>query len=445
MRLSGSPRREFALDVGFYLVSAVFAAATAVFSEFYGYRIWGALAGIAYLVGLIQAVLLFAGRVRPATGRIGRVLTSRMMPVWLTAGLGMVLPLVVLLIRRLQGVAWSEQPEVWVIEQSATRLLHTGSPYTDLATLGRPPIVDDYTPYGVAMSVFGIPRALFGISALTDARVAFGLFSALIVFVALRVLRRPKVPIRAAQLILACPLTTLVFAVAGDDLVIVALILLALALLYRRRPVWCGGVIAVAVSIKLTASPALIVLAVAVFGILGLRSLLRFCAAVIVVGIAVTVPVMLIDPHNFVEQVIKFPLGIGIAHSPAQSPLPGVLIGQLGPAGHDVALALMCAVAVGIGCWLVIRPPRSASDAALRSAIGLGLAILLSPATRYGYLIYPLALFGAAITLRAMENQDTGDDSAAEDRLEVGEAPQLGLAFQRPLVVEGRPVRGVGQ
>ena len=407
MRLTASPRRSFALDAGFYLISALFALATAVFSEFYGYRIWGALAGAAYVVGSIQALLLLSGRVK-----LGRVLGSRFLPVWLTAGLGMVVPLIALLVRRVQGVPWSEQPEVWVIENSAIRLLHSGSPYLDLATLGRPPIVDDYTPYGVAMSVFGIPRALFGLSAVTDARVAFGLMSAVIVFIAWRVLRRPKVPVRAAQLILACPLTTLTFAVAGDDLVIVSLMLLALALLHRRRPVLCGGVIAVAVSIKLTASPALIVLAVAVFGMLGSRSLLRFCAAVIGVGVVVTVPVLLIDPHNFVEQVVKFPLGIGIAHSPAQSPLPGVLIGQLGPAGHDVAIALMAATALGIGLWLVLRPPRTASDAAFRSAIGLGLAIMLSPATRYGYLVYPLALFGAAITLRAMENRDEQAETA---------------------------------
>jgi hypothetical protein len=396
MRLTASPRRAAALDAGFYLVSALFAGATAVFSQFYGYRIWGALAVVAYLAGLVQALVMLSGR------RLG----SRFIPVWLTAALGMVVPLVVLLVRRVQGVPWSEQPEVWVIENSATRLLHTGSPYLDLATLGRPPIVDDYTPYGVAMSVFGLPHALFGLSVLTDARVAFGVVSVLIVVVALRVLGRPSIPVRAAQLVLACPLTTLTFAVAGDDLVIVALMLLALALLYRRRPVFCGGVIAVAVSIKLTASPALIVLAIAVLGMFGLRSLLRFCAAVLGVGFVVTVPVLLIDPRNFVEQVVRFPLGIGIAHSPAESPLPGVLIGQLGPAGHNVAIALMLAAALAIGIWLVLRPPKLASDAALRSAIGLGLAIMLSPATRYGYLVYPLALFGAAITLRAKENQD---------------------------------------
>ena len=411
MRPTVSPRRAFALDAGFYLVSAVFAGASALFSEFYGYRIWGALAVVAYLVGLIQALVLLSGR------RFG----SRLIPVWLTAGLGMLVPLVVLLVRRMQGAPWSEQPEVWVIENSAIRLLHTGSPYLDLATLGRPPIVDDYTPYGVAMSVFGIPRALFGDSVLTDARVAFGLIAALIVLVALRILGRPAVPVRAAQLILACPLTTLTFTVAGDDLVIVALILLALALLHRRRPVWCGAVIAVAVSIKLTACPALIVLAVAVFGMLGPRALARFCAAVLGVGVAVTVPVLVVDPRNFVEQVIKFPLGIGIAHSPAESPLPGVLIGQLGPAGHDVAIALMVAAALAIGIWLVRRPPGLASDAAMRSAIGLGLAIMLSPATRYGYLVYPLALFGAAITLRARENRDeqANNDAFLPARAEV--------------------------
>ena len=65
MRLTGSPRRTAALDVGFYLISAAFAGATAVFSEFYGYRIWGALAVVAYLVGLIQALIMLSG---PAAG-----------------------------------------------------------------------------------------------------------------------------------------------------------------------------------------------------------------------------------------------------------------------------------------------------------------------------------------------------------------------------------------
>ncbi len=415
MRLLDAPRRVLALDVGFYLVSAAFAGASAVFSQFYGYRIWGALAVFGYLAGLIQALVLLTNRaMRPATGRLGRWLRSRNTPIGLIALLGLVIPLIVLIIRRLQGVPWAEQPEVWTIERSATQLFAHGTPYLDFATLGRPPVVADYTPYGVAMSVFGLPHALFGLSALTDARVAFAVVSVLIVAVALAVLDWPTVPTRTAQLVLAAPLTALTFAVAGDDLPIVALLLLALALLHRRRPVACGAVIAVAVSIKLTASPALIVLLVAVLGMLGVRALLRFLVAVLAVGVVLTVPVLLVDPRDFVEQVIRFPLGMGIAHSPAASPLPGVLLGQLGPAGHTAAMALMVLAALAIGGWLLWRPPRLASDAALRSAIGLGLAIMLSPATRYGYLVYPIALFGAALALRALEKTAQADPAEGE-------------------------------
>src|SRR5207248_8360137 len=92
----------------------------------------------------------------------------------------MAVPLVVLVIRRLTGVdwlitpySWSAQPEVWVIERSASLLLRHGTPYIDVTALGRPPVVNDYTPYGPVMALFGLPRALFGgtplANALTDA------------------------------------------------------------------------------------------------------------------------------------------------------------------------------------------------------------------------------------------------------------------------------------
>ncbi|HEX3778886.1 MAG TPA: glycosyltransferase 87 family protein [Pseudonocardiaceae bacterium] len=441
MRQTDVPRRTLALDAGFYLLSAAFAGVSALFSQFYGYRIWGALAVFGYLAGLLQALVLLADRANRANlagpdesttvaARLDRLLRSRNTPIGLITLLGLVMPLIVLIIRRLQGVPWAEQPEVWTIERSATLLLRHGTPYTDFATLGRPPVAADYTPYGVAMSVFGIPHALFGLSALTDARIAFAVVSVLIVAIALRVLGWPSVPTRTRQLVLACPLTALTFAVAGDDLPIVALLLLALALLHRRRPVLCGGVIAIAVSIKLTASPALIVLAVAVLGMLGRRALLRFTVAVLGAGAVLTVPVLLVDPHDFVEQVVKFPLGLGIARSPAASPLPGVLIGELGPAGHATAIGLMLAAALAIGCWLVLRPPRLASDAAMRSAIGLGAAIMLSPATRYGYLVYPIALFGAALALREWEKpraEPVGepDTSAVSDTRAVPDASAM--------------------
>jgi hypothetical protein len=392
MRLTATSRPAL-LDIGFYLACAAFAGLSAVWSEFFGYRVWGAIALVGYLFGLGQAVV---GLVRP--GRPG-LLADRRTPIVLIAITGFVVPLVVLLITRLHGVLWSEQPEVWVVERSTTLLFHHGTPYTDLAAH---PIVDDYTPYGPVMTVFGLPRALLGAaSPLGDARIAFAVGAVLVAAVALRVAGRPVVPVRAWQLAVAGPLTVLTASTAGDDIAVVALILLALALLHARRPVACAAVITIAVSMKLTAVVALVVLAVAVVAMLGGRPLAKFLATVLGVGAVLNVPVLLVDPGSFVEHVIRFPIGLGRAHSPAASPLPGNLIARLGPVGHDVSLALLLAGGVAMAVWLLRRPPRTTADAALRIAIGLAGAIMLAPATRWGYLVYPVVLVGAAIALRA--------------------------------------------
>ncbi len=399
MRLTATSRpalRDRYLDIGFYLVCATFAGLSAVWSEFFGYRVWGAISLVGYLFGLGQAVV---GLVRP--GRSG-LLADRRTPIVLVAITGFVVPLVVLLITRLHGVLWSEQPEVWVVERSTTLLFHHGTPYTDLTALGRPPIVDDYTPYGPVMTAFGLPRALLGAaSPLGDARIAFAVGAMVVVAVALRVAGRPVVPVRALQLVVAGPLTVLTATTAGDDIAVVALVMLALALLHARRPVACAAVITIAVSMKLTAVVALVVLAVAVLAMLGGRALARFLATVLGVGVVLNVPVLLVDPSSFVEHVIRFPIGLGRAHSPAASPLPGNLIARLGPVGHDVSLALLLAGGVAMAVWLLRRPPRTTADAALRIAVGLAGAIILAPATRWGYLVYPVVLLGAAIALRA--------------------------------------------
>ena len=49
---------------------------------------------------------------------------------------------------------------------------------------------------------------------------------------------------------------------------------------------------------------------------------------------------------------------------------------------------------------LVRRPPRTPADAALWSGLGLLAAMLLLPATRFGYLLYPVALLVWAAALR---------------------------------------------
>ncbi|WP_018680690.1 glycosyltransferase 87 family protein [Actinokineospora enzanensis] len=403
-------RRARALDLTVYTGATAFALVTAFASEFYGYRVWANFATPAYLVALALTLL-----------GIG----SRWLPVWISAAVATVAPLLYLSFRRDPGFTWGpwpwsfpSQPEVWVIERSARSLLARGTPYLDLATLGPTPHADDYTPYGPSMTLFGFPRALFGDHPLTDARVAFLVVTAAALVAAWLVAGRPAVPARAGQLLIASPLTALTLAVAGDDVAVLALIVLACALAYRgvpagtpnqapRVPVspwWtagAGALAAVLVTMKLTAVPAAAVLAIGVLASRGSRALAVFLGSLAVVGAAIVLPVLLVDPTAFVEHVVKFPVGLGRASSPASSPLPGHLLAGLGPVGHTAALVLLGLAACVVACWVAVRPPRTAADAVLRVAVGLGAAIVLLPATRWGYLVYPVALLGAALAFAA--------------------------------------------
>ena len=60
-------------------------------------------------------------------------------------------------------------PEVGVIERAAGLLLHHGTPYFSAAQLAGGGYLR-YNPYLPAMTVFGLPHALFGAGLLTDPR-----------------------------------------------------------------------------------------------------------------------------------------------------------------------------------------------------------------------------------------------------------------------------------
>ena len=405
------------LDLLVYLGCAVFAGSTAVWSEFYGYRVWGNFAVAAYLLAAAHAVWLLLRPDRDTMTCSGA--RARWTPIALIGTLGMTLPLSVLVFRRLTGVdwlitpsSWAAQPEVWVIERSATTLLRTGTPYLDVTALGRPPVVNDYTPYGPAMSLFGLPRAIFGGApagdAFTDARLVFALVTIATVALALRLLGRPRIPVRAAQLAVVNPFTALTCAVAGPDLPIIGLVTLAAALLVRAKAgdgglCWAAGLLAATVSMKLTALPAVVVLGVLVAATLGSRAVLRFAITFLAVFAGLNVPVFFVSPGAFVEHVIDFPMGLGEIDSPAGSALPGHLIASTGPAGQLVSLGMLGFATLALTVWLVIRPPRLGSDALFRIAIGLGVAILLMPASRWGYLVYPFTLLGATLCFSVAE------------------------------------------
>ncbi|GAA2485196.1 glycosyltransferase 87 family protein [Streptomyces gobitricini] len=326
---------------------AVVALALAVVSDLGPHRVWGVVAGAAYAAA---AVLASGARSRPAA-RVVAVAGAVVVPLvsLVTAGLG--------------------QLEVAVVERSGQLLLTTGSPYVTGATA-----VADFNPYLPGMALFGVLPG--------DARWWLG--GAFVAALAAAGLHRAR--------LLACPLVALPLAVGGNDLPVVGLMCLGLVLAGRGRPGRAGLVLGAAAALKWTAWPALPVALALIAVRRGGRPALRYATVALSTAMAAVLPSVLTSPSGFYRSVIAFPLGLTDTTSPAASPLPGHLLAAYVPEGRVIALALLAVSALLIAVSLVVRPPRTVRVAAARLALGLSLAMALMPATRFGYLVYPLVL-----------------------------------------------------
>jgi hypothetical protein len=225
---------------------------------------------------------------------------------------------------------------------------------------------------------------------------------------------------------LACPVMALPLTMGITDPPVIALTCLALALLARGfglarglgQPKGAGSngagskgrvrsrdmtaaalVLGVACAMKYTAWPALAIIAVLVAARCGARSAVRFTVIALAAAaalVAALAPAALRHPASILQNTVAYPLGLTSAKSPAASPLPGHLLATLGSGGHLAALVLLAAAGLAIVASLVLSPPATAAAAARRIAIGLSALFLLSPATRFGYFIYPIALYAWA-------------------------------------------------
>ncbi|MEU9827684.1 glycosyltransferase 87 family protein [Micromonospora chersina] len=400
------------LDLGLYAVSAVFAAVTAATSTLLPHRAWGTLAAIGYaLAALAAAGQLLARRRHPGTPLAG--LPARWAVTgfaWATTAL---LPVVAQSIQRAGGRTDRAQEEVVVVEHAGARLAEHGTPYLGHDAIAALPPGEQllgYTPYQPGMALFGLPRAAAD-AWWTDARVWFALVTALALAAAVITLRTtagPAAPrrdaavLRAVQAATVLPVCALTLATGGDDLPVLALCLLALTLAAAGRPGRAGLAVGAAGALKLFAWPVAVVL---VCWALTRRAGLRTALGALGLPVLALLPVLLVDRDALVENVLRFPLGHGLVTSPAQSPFPGHLIATALPAGRLVAAALLGAVAVAIAVRLLRRPPRTAAATALICGYGLLAAILLMPSTRFGYLLYPLALLVTAPALALAERR----------------------------------------
>jgi hypothetical protein len=311
-------------------------------------------------------------------------------------------------------------PDVAVVARSGVLLLHHGTPYLPAAQLAHGGWLA-YNPYLPVMALFGVPKGLGLPGILGDPRPWLVAATFALLYATLRIIigrastgsatadrATPGrvIPGRGASAALAAfaiasPVMAFPLAMGITDPPIIALTCLSLALLTRgSAKLWQPAVVlGIACAMKYTAWPALAVIVVMIAARDGARAAVRFAAitlAAAAVLVVVLAPAALSTPASIIQNTVAYPLGLTVARSPAQSPLPGHLLTTLGPAGHAAALALLAAALLALAASLVIAPPCTPAQAAGRVALGLTALFTLSPATRFGYFIYPLALYAWA-------------------------------------------------
>ena len=292
------------------------------------------------------------------------------------------------------------QPEVGVISRAGQLLSKGQDPYRTYDRHGHVineikgiPAFESFFPYFPLMGIFGLPSAARHESkGLTDARIVMTLMTLLTSVWALALLRLSKEQkIRVAQVLIALPMGALFLSTGGDDMPILALLLLGVAALQRRQSNLAGVSFGLAAAMKLTAWP------MAVGALLVTRdredrsTWKRLLSWIVVIVAVTTVPFVFRAPAAFMSNVFAFPLGLAGVKSPAASALPGHILTTWVPVlGHVLA-----PVAFVIGGYFTTKYLRRHWPLTLSQLLGVmsvifAVLMCVATATRIGYLIYPL-------------------------------------------------------
>ena len=415
-------------DVLLYGMSTAFAGVTALVVSIPLYREWGRLAVGPYAAGTLLMVVV-ARRRRRASAGAARPVNG---PGWRAARLAafVVVVLGATVVPLALEVTWAThgdaslhvQPEVLVVERAGIRAAQGHDPYQVVDRNGHIlirqraiPVYELYYPYLPGMVVFGFSSGSKVEARLTDARIQFLLFTVIVALIALsRVRPSSDARTRAFQTLTAFPTAALPLATGGDDMPVVALMLLGLVALQRRRPVLAGLALGAASTLKFTAWPVVFLALFAATDRDRRRAGGRYAIAVAALVLPVVLPVALHNPSAFVDNVIRFPLGLAGVASPAASALPGHILVSAFPSIHRpyVIVATVVGLAV-LARYLWRRPPRDAAEVASVTGWVMLVAILLAPATRVGYLLYPINLFLWAWMFR--RSDDPADVETATD------------------------------
>ncbi|MGH4025467.1 MAG: glycosyltransferase 87 family protein [Pseudonocardiaceae bacterium] len=362
-------------DAALLLCFAVFATLYALTTRNLPHQMWAVYAAGSYAIG---AAILLARSVR----RLLPICTHRRWLVFALLVLGTtVIPLAH---QAVDGIA---NPEILILGEAADRWLSIGTPFpTEAELAGRGADVNAYNVYLPLLAVFGLPSALFAPAPGTDPRI-YLLLASYAIFLGLG--RRAGWPV---ALFMISPWVALQLVSGATDIPVLGCVLFGLVLVGRDRIGWAGLAMGVATGLKALAWPAVAIALILVRVRGGWPAVMRFTGVVVLVLTVVLGLPVLVDPAAFVVNAIKLPLGVLPVKLTAASPLPGHLLSQTGPIGQLVALTLLAVAALAIGGWALRRPPQDAVAAARWVALGMLVAMVLAPASRYGYLVYSVGL-----------------------------------------------------
>ena len=376
-----------ARDGVLYSFSAIFALGLGMTSREAAQWHWGYLTAGPYLLcGLVGLVLSRLRLRRSSMVRVGLLGLVMLGSVAVPLGL---------------EARWRiAQPEVSVINRSGERLANGQTPYPSYVKNGHLvnavpgiPSYESFFPYFPLMGAFGLPSSDTHLGkGLTDPRIAMTLLTLLVGFLGLGLLRTSAdKKIRVAQVLLALPTGALFLSTGGDDMPILALLLLGVVALQRRQNNLAGISLGLAGAMKLTAWP-LVLGALLVARTSKDRAAWRHVAAwSIAILVATVVPFVIRSPWAFMSNVFEFPLGLAGVNSPAASPLPGHILTTLwSPLGHVLA-----PVTFVIGGYFATKYVQRSWPITLSKMLGLmsvsfAVMMCVASATRIGYLIYPL-------------------------------------------------------
>ena len=314
------------------------------------------------------------------------------------------IPLGLEILWRFDGVTGShQQPEVVTVEVGGQDLVRGQDPYHPLVKLHHPvkyhaPGQPDYAgflPYLPVMAVLGIPSDIWPNNGLSDARIFFCLTTLAVAAVALYLCRaNGRRKIRAIQALVILPLASLPLATGGDDIPVVAVLLLAMVLAQRRRPFASGVVFGIASAMKFTAWPLAALALFAARGRNGERRPLSMLAGMVVVAVPTIFPFALRGPFALIDDVVLFPLGLSAIPSTAASALPGhVLVTAFPSLSRALPVSVGIVLSVLLGRHLYRHTPRTVSEVCNIAGVVMAALILLAPNPRVGYLLYPINFF----------------------------------------------------